>query len=98
MAGSPVCVSVGTARPQPVRVSRRAQAVRTAFQHAPHPRSLSAAATLYHQDHAVHLRHRGLITRLPHAMRPVAEAITHALALARWARREETTRDQRLEL
>jgi transposase len=76
----------------------RAQALLTAFQNAPHPRYLIADSKLYHKDNAVHLRHLSFITRIPHTIRPVSEAITQALALDSWARLDENTRYQRLEL
>ena len=69
----------------------RAHALVAALTTTPSPRSLMADAKLYHEDHTTPLRHRGVITRLPNTMGPVAEAITPALALARGHRLDDTT-------
>jgi transposase len=76
----------------------RTQALLAALKSAPSPRYLIADSQLYHEDNAPHLRHLGFITRLPHTIGAVSEAITHALALDSWARLDEETRYQRLEL
>jgi len=76
----------------------RTQALLAALKSAPSPRYLIADSQLYHEDNAPHLRHLGFITRLPHMIGAVSEAITHALALDSWARLDEETRYQRLEL
>jgi transposase len=76
----------------------RTQAFLTAFTSAPSPRDLLADSQLYHADNAPHFRHLGFITRLPNTIGAVSEAITQALALESWARLDEATRDQRLEL
>jgi transposase len=76
----------------------RTQALLAAFQHAPRPRYVIADSQLYHEDHAIHLRLLGCITRMPHTIGAVSEAITHALAWDRWQRLDAHTRYQRLEL
>ena len=76
----------------------RAQALLAALKRASSPRYLIADSKLSHEDNAPHLRHLGFITRLPNTIGAVSEAITQALALASWARLDEKTRDQRLEL
>jgi hypothetical protein len=48
----------------------------TAFQNAPRPWYLIADVKLYHEDNAIHLCHLGFITRIPHTIGPVSEAIT----------------------
>ena len=75
----------------------RTQALRAAVQQAPRPRSWSADATRSHEDHAIQLRHLGCITRSPHPMGAVSEAITPALAWDRGPRLDDHTRSQRLE-
>jgi transposase len=59
---------------------------------------LIADSKLYHEDNAIHLRHLGLITRIPHTIGAVSESITQALALDSWHRLDDHTRYQRLEL
>jgi transposase len=76
----------------------RPRAFLAALKSAPRPRYLIADSKRYHADNARHLRHRGCITRLPHTMGSVSAALTQALALDRWARLDEETRYQRLEL
>ena len=76
----------------------RTQALLAAFQSAPSPRYLIADSKLYHEDNAAHLRHLGFITRIPNTIGAVSEAITQALAMESWARLDENTRYQRLEL
>jgi hypothetical protein len=76
----------------------RAQALMTAFTHAPSPRSLRADATRDQADNAPNRRALGLIPRLPTTLGPVSPVITHALTWETWHPRDETTRDQRLEL
>ena len=76
----------------------RTQALLAAFTSAPSPRYLIADSKLYHADNAPHRRHLGCITRLPNTIGSVSEAITQALALDSWARLDEATRYQRLEL
>lgn len=79
-------------------VQERAQAVRTAGQHAPRPRSLIADSTLYHAAKAANLQQLGCITRIPHTIGAVSPVITPALAWDTWQRLDDPTRDQRLEL
>jgi transposase len=76
----------------------RTQALLAAFKSTPSPRYLIADSKLYHEDNAPYLRHLGFITRLPNTIGSVSEAITQALALDSWARLDEETRYQRLEL
>ena len=76
----------------------RTQALLAAFQQAPHPRYLIADSKLYHEANAPHLRHLGCITRLPHTIGSVSEAVTQALAWESWTRLDEETRYQCLEL
>jgi hypothetical protein len=73
----------------------RTQAWRAAFPHAPRPRSWIADATRSHADHAIPLRHLGVLTRRPHTMGSVAAAITPARAWERGPRRDDHTRDPR---
>jgi transposase len=79
-------------------VQARTQASPAAFKSAPSPQSLIADSKRYHEDTAPHLRDLSLIMRILNTMGAVAEAITQALTLDRWARRAEKSRDQRLEL
>jgi transposase len=76
----------------------RTPALLAAFKSAPSPRYLIADSKLYHEDNVPHLRHLGFITRIPNTIGAVSEAITQALALDSWARLDEKTRYQRLEL
>jgi hypothetical protein len=75
----------------------RTQAWLAALKKAPRPRSWIADATRSHEDHAIQLRHLGCLTRSPHPMGAVSEAITPALAWDRWPRLDDPTRSQRLE-
>jgi transposase len=75
----------------------RAQALLAAFQQAPSPRYLSADAQRYPEDNAPNRQPRGLITRIPHPLRAVAQVITQALAWDTWPQFDDTTRDQCLE-
>jgi transposase len=76
----------------------RAHALVAALTKTPSPRSLIADSKLDHEDNATPLRHLGCITRMPHTIGPVSEAITPALALDGWHRLDDHTRYQRLEL
>src|SRR5207245_689542 len=76
----------------------RTQALLAALKNAPRPRYVIADSTLYHADHALPLRRLGCITRLPHTIGAVSEAITQALAWDSWHRLDDHTRYQRLEL
>jgi transposase len=75
----------------------RAQALLTAFTHAPRPRSLIADSKLSHDDHAANLEHLGFITRIPNTMGSVSQVIRQALTGDTWHPLDETTRDQGLE-
>jgi transposase len=74
----------------------RTQVWLAALTHAPRPRSWIADSKLYHEDHAIHLRHLGVITRMPNPIGAVSEALTQALALDRWPRLDDHPRYQRL--
>jgi transposase len=76
----------------------RTQALMTAFKHAPSPRYLIADAKLYQADNAPTLHALGCSTRMPHTIGPVSQVITPARTWDTWHPRDETTRDQRLEL
>jgi hypothetical protein len=57
----------------------RAQALMTAFAHAPSPRSLVAEAKRYHADQAPYRQTLGVITRIPTTRGVVSPVITPAL-------------------
>jgi transposase len=76
----------------------RAQALMTAFQHAPSPRYLIADSKLYHDDNAANLEHLGFITRIPNTLGSVSQVIRQALTGDTWHPLDEKTRYQRLEL
>jgi transposase len=75
----------------------RAEALITTLQRSSTPRYRVADATLYHEASAARLSPLGCITRIPHTLKRVAQAITPALSWDRWHRLDATTRDHRLE-
>jgi transposase len=75
----------------------RAQALMTAFEHTPSPRSLLADAKLYHAGNAPHLKHMGCITRIPHTLSVVSQVIRQALTWDTWHPVDDHIRYQRLE-
>jgi transposase len=75
----------------------RAQALMTAFAPPPSPRSLIAAATRYHADHAPHLKTSGCITRRPHTLGGLSQVIRQALTWDPWQPVDANIRDQGLE-
>jgi len=81
----------------PQMFQERAAALLTAWAQAPTPRYLIAAATRYHEAHAPTLATLGCIPRMPGTLKLVAPVITPALPADLWPRRDETTRDHRLE-
>jgi hypothetical protein len=99
--GRPFVSQRGDGHPSDLEMFQaRDQAWLAALPHASDPRDLIADSKLYHADHAPHLRHLGVIIRLPTtmgAMGAVVDALTHALALAGWHHLADYTRDQRLE-
>jgi transposase len=76
----------------------RAQALMTAFQHAPSPRYLIADSKLYHDDNAANLEHLGFITRIPNTIGAVSQVIRQVLTADTWHSVDDQTRFQRLEL
>jgi hypothetical protein len=79
-------------------VQARTQALLAALKKAPRPRYVLADSTRDHEDHAIHLRHLGFITRMPSPIGSVSEAIMQARAWDSWQRLDDHTRSQRLEL
>jgi transposase len=75
----------------------RAQALITAFEHTPSPRSLVADAKRYHADKAPHLKHMGFITRMSNTLGVVSPVIKPALTGDTWHPVDDHSRDQRLE-
>jgi transposase len=57
----------------------QAHALMATFQGSPSPRSLVADAKRYSEEHAVHLKHLGFITRMPGTLKLVTQVITQAL-------------------
>jgi transposase len=76
----------------------RAQALMTAFKHAPSPRYLIADSKLYHDDNAANLENLGFITRIPNTIGSVSQVIRQALTGDTWHPLDEKTRYQGLEL
>jgi transposase len=70
----------------------RAQALMTAFKHAPRPRELIADSQLDHDDQAANLAHLGCITRRPNTLGSVSQVIRHALTGDTWHPLAEKTR------
>ena len=77
---------------------RRAEALMSAFQDTPSPRSLVADGTLYCEDNAVHLAKLGFITRIPATLKLVSQVIGQALQWDTWRPFDDHTRYQSLEL
>ena len=75
----------------------RAAALITTLPRSSTPRSLVADAKLYHEANAASLSPLGFITRIPHTLKRVSQAITQALTWDRWHSLDATTRDHRLE-
>jgi transposase len=75
----------------------RAEALITTLQRSSTPRYLVADAKLYHEAKAATLSQLGCITRIPHTLKRVSQAITQALSWDRWHSLDATTRDHRLE-
>jgi len=76
----------------------RAQALMTAFAHAPTPRYLVADAKLYTEATAAPLAKLGFITRIPGTLKLVSQVISQALQGDTWHELDATTRYQGLEL
>jgi hypothetical protein len=76
----------------------RAPALLATFRGSPTPRSLVAAATLSHEEHAPHLAQRGCITRIPGTLTLVTPVITQALRGDTWQSLDAMTRSQRMAL
>ena len=76
----------------------RAEALITTLQRSSTPRYLVADAKLYHEANAASLSQLGFITRIPHTLKRVSQAITQALTGDRWPSLDATTRYHRLEL
>jgi transposase len=76
----------------------RAQALMTAFAHAPTPRYLGAAANLYTEATAAPLAKLGFITRMPGTLKLVSQVISPALQGETWHELDATPRSQGLEL
>jgi len=76
----------------------RAQALMTAFAHAPTPRYLVADAKLYTEATAATLAKLGFITRIPGTLKLVSQVIRQALQGDTWHKLDATTRYQGLAL
>ena len=76
----------------------RAEALMAAFAHSPTPQYLVADAKLYTADTAATLAKLGFITRIPGTLKLVSQVIAQALQGDRWARLDEMTRYDGLEL
>ena len=76
----------------------RAEALITTLQRSSTPQYLVADAKLYHEANAANLSKLGFITRIPHPLKQVSQAITQALTWDRWHSLDATTRYHRLEL
>jgi transposase len=76
----------------------RAEALITTLQHSSTPRYLVADAKLYHEANAASLSQLSFITRIPHTLKRVSQAITQALTWDRWHSLDARTRYHRLEL
>jgi transposase len=76
----------------------RAQALMTAFAHAPTPRYLVADAKLYTEATAATLAKLGFITRIPGTLKLVSQVMSQALQEDTWHALEATTRYQGLAL
>jgi len=75
----------------------RAEALITTLQRSSTPRSLVADAKRYHAANAASLSQLSCITRMPHTLTRVAQAITQALTWDRWPSLDATTHSHRLE-
>lgn len=79
-------------------LQERAQTLLTTFKNSPSPRYVVADCTLYHKEHAAHLKALPFITRLPNTLKVVSQVMTQALAIDTWHDVDAQRRYQCLEL